>query len=141
MVTSQLFGDVSQAYAAAPIPSNGDKSVYRHTEAAVYFPNTDLAGHTVSCYVYFPSGLINSPHETYAQLEVKDSQGRDSLSGAVNITPQNTNQWMQIAFAVGANADGGFLANAVHGLGLKVVTNHGSTLDYEGPFYINACSL
>ena len=139
-ITTELFGDTSQAYADAATPSNGEKTVYLHTEATVYFDPIDLSGKTISCYLYLPAGLVNTPHETYVRLFAKDASYRNNYSQAVNIANDYTiNNWFSISLPVGINADLGFDSHTVKGFGLRVETPSGSTLNYTGNYYIDDC--
>jgi|GEM_PF-5206286 len=143
IVTTQLFGDTSQAYADAATPSNGEKTVYLHTEATVYFDPIDLSGKTISCYLYLPAGLVNIPHETYVRLFAKDASFLSDFSQAVNIADDNTaGNWYPISFTIGAsNADQGFNPHVIKEFGVRIETPHGSTLNYTGNYYIDACNI
>ncbi len=148
-ITTALLGNANPLY-------NGLKEVYRHTEATVYFdqvpPNGfsvpgpyNLSGKRVSCFVFLPSRLATEDnHQTYIRIFVKDTKFANDFSTAVNIDPSVTNRWIQLSFIVGAesgNADRSFDPTRVNAIGIRIETPDGSTMSYNGTFYIDDCSI
>src|SRR5258706_544365 len=149
-------GEIAAALSNTNPLYNGLKEVYRHTEATVYFdqvpPNGfsvpgpyNLSGKRVSCFVFLPSRLATEDnHQTYIRIFVKDTKFANDFSTAVNIDPSVTNRWIQLSFIVGAesgNADRSFDPTRVNAIGIRIETPDGSTMSYNGTFYIDDCSI
>jgi hypothetical protein len=151
-VTTAFLGDGNPAYTP-------DKEVYQHTEATVYFdqvaPNGfdmpgpyNLAGKTVSCFVFLPSGLAPEGNpQAYIRLFVKSKKGSllpNDFGKAVSIDASRVERWFLLSFVIGADrndADADFDATQVIALGVRIDTVSKSTLNYTGPFYIDDCTI
>lgn len=149
-VTSELYGDASEEFT-----SKGKKGAFRDTETKIYFDNVppqgmgasgpyNLREKTVSCYVYFPSGLIleNNP-QTYVRLFVKDLLQHNQYSDPVNISVSNIEQWILLSFVVGVGngMDPDFDPTQINALGVRVDLPEHSKLVYTGAFYVDECSI
>jgi hypothetical protein len=134
-VTTTLIGAKSPAY-------KGD-TVYTHTEATDYFNAQDFSKATASCFIYLPSGL--APNDTtpgYVQIFVKDVQYHNTFANSVPLGTSNTNSWFKLSLTISSgNPDSGFDPTKVSAIGVRVVLNDQSTLNYTGPFYLDSCSI
>lgn len=149
-VTTELYGGASEDFA-----SRGREKVFLGTEVKVYFnrfpPDRvenagpyNLTEKTVSCYVYFPSGLVleNNP-APYVRLFVKDLSERNQHSEYVNLSGSNVDQWMLLSLDVGVEGgmDSAFDPTTINAVGVRVELPVNSKLTYVGPFYIDGCAV
>jgi hypothetical protein len=146
----ELFGSGSQEFTA-----RDRDDVYRHTEAIVYLSNSaplgygqpgpyDLSGKTFTCLVYLPAGLaVEGAPRAYIRLIAKDQKFANQVSDAVDITPSNVSQWIELSFVIGngSNADPSFDPTQTNALGVRIDSLDGSTVQYTGPIYVDNCSI
>ena len=110
-----------------------------------YFNSHNFSGSTVSCYVYLPPGL--APGGTvpgYIDVFVKDTVFRNDFSNGVNISPSMVGGWFPLSFVIGSSQsypDTGFDATQVSAIGVRIVLFDGATLNYNGPFFIDSCTI
>lgn len=128
-----------------------ENPVFRYTEATAYFDIAvpegisypgpyDLSGKSVSCFLYLPAALASGGNpQTYVRLFVKDDAYDNLFSTAVDITPANVEQWIQITLPVENVAN--FDATSTNALGVRFDLQEGSSFSYEGPIYIDYCSI
>ena len=149
-VTTELYGGASDDFI-----SRGREKVFSGTEAKVYFSRFppqgiensgpyNLTEKTVSCYVYFPSGLVlaNNP-ESYVRLFVKEISEHNQYAELVNISASNVEQWVRLSLKVGVGSgmDSTFDPTKANALGVRVELPETSKLSYVGPFYIDRCAV
>ena len=149
-ITTELFGDQSPEFAE----KNYEK-VYLGTEATGYFDSSvpegvdrpgpyDLKGNRVSCFVYFPSGLVKSDNPpVHVRIFVKDVNFANQWGEEVDITDANAEQWIELALLVDntEGADAQFDPTKVNALGVRFEVSNGSTLSSTGPVYIDSCAI
>lgn len=145
---TELFGSGSAEFAA-----HNNDDVYRHTEAVVYMNNSrpagydqpgpyDLTGKTFSCFVYLPDSLaVEGTPRAYIRLIAKDTKFANQFSQAVDITKDNTNEWLELSFAINSSSDTDFDPKQTNTLGVRLDSLDGSTVQYTGPIYIDNCSI
>lgn len=148
LVTTELYGGATEEFT-----SKGKEKVFLSTEAKVYFNRFppqgvehpgpyDLTEQSVSCYVYFPTGLAFATNpESYVRLFVKDSSESNQYGSPVNISASNVEQWLLLSLTVGAgeSMDPDFDPTKTNALGVRVELPEDSALSYVGPFYIDQC--
>lgn len=145
---TELFGSGSTEFSAR---NNDD--VYRHTEAVVYLNNNGPAGYDkpgpydltekiFSCFVYLPDGLaVEGAPRAYIRLIAKDTKFANQFSQAVDITKDNTDQWIELSFVIKISPDTDFDPKQTNALGVRFDSLDGSTVQYTGPIYIDNCSI
>jgi hypothetical protein len=158
-VTTPLYGNASDKYDTVP---EQDREVYRHTDVTAYFDKAipegmngsgpyNLAGKRVTCAVYLPNDLATK-QDPYANIHlfVKDIGYRNQQSKRIAIRNDNqgktTEQWLLLSLTIGQHANGehldnGFRKDKIMALGVAVEAASGSTIEYEGPFYVDDCMI
>lgn len=149
-IMTQLFGGQSPEFAAKQYDQ-----VYLHTDVTGYFDSSipdsadrpgpyNLKGNRVSCFVYIPGGLVEQgTSPVTVQIFVKDTKFANQLGDPVDITQSNVEQWFELLLVVDNThgADAAFDPTLVNTLGILIQVSRDSTLAYEGPIYIDTCSI
>ncbi len=137
------------------LTGGANNEVYRHTDAKVYFtqktpngfstsPPYNFQGKQVSCQVYLPQGLTTGSPLPTVNIAVKDASQRNDNGKPIPVDVSIVGKWIQLSFVVGKyqeDADQGFDGTHIISVGVQVVVQPGSTLNYTGPFYIDNCVL
>lgn len=129
-------------------------SCFPHTEATAYFNTAipegmpgsgpyDLTGKRVSCMVYLPASLATNPHQAYIRLFAKDDESHNQFGEYTAIDATRVEHWFRLSLTIGEGSgmDPAFRPQAVNALGVRIELLPGSTLAYEGPIYIDLCSI
>ena len=61
----------------------------------------------------------------------------------ININQANVERWFQLpALTIGdGNHEQGFDSTKIHAMGISIATSPGSTLNFKGQLYIDACTI
>lgn len=148
VLDTELYGNGSLEFA-----NHGQEDIYRHTEALVYFNQIpegidypgpyDLTGKRLSCFVYLPIGLVAADEAppTYVRLALKDKNFSNQFSEAVMINNETTEQWLELIYVVNLDPNSNFDTTQVNALGVRLDSLDDSTVSYNGPIYIDYCTI
>ncbi len=126
------------------VPSQRQGEVYvdlrYHAPADLDAP-LDLAGQTITAWVYAPSGAVGlRTNPNGMRLFVKDSEWRSEYGPWTHLRP---NHWTRVSFTPAAAApetgfrDADFNPRKVILLGLSIATGGHSTAHFTGPIYLD----
>lgn len=148
VLDTELYGTGSLEFV-----NHNQDDIYRHTEALVYFNQIpeginypgpyDLTGKRLSCFVYLPIGLVtaNDAPPAYVRLILKDKNFSNQFSEAVMITGETTEQWLELIYVVNPDPNSNFDTTQVNALGIRLDSLDDSTVSYNGPIYIDYCTI